>query len=127
MAKFKAAAIFSNDMVLQREKNICIFGQGEEGKIVQLMFDDEIYCTQIKKESWKIFLPPKKACNGLNMQISCEAEKISITNIAIGEVWLAGGQSNMEYELQNATGGTEILQQDKDETIRFFYANKMDT
>lgn len=125
MSKFKAAAIFSNDMLLQREKNICIFGQGEEAKEVKLIFQDEEYHTQVINECWKILLPPQKAATGCKMQILSEDNEITFTNIAIGEVWLAGGQSNMEYELQNATGGKEILQQDRDESIRFFYSNKM--
>jgi sialate O-acetylesterase len=46
-------------------------------------------------------------------------------NIAIGEVWLAGGQSNMEYELQNCRGGKEALQNDKNPNVRFYYTNKI--
>ena len=36
-------------------------------------------------------------------------ESITFTNIAIGEVWLCGGQSNMEFELQNIKGAIDEL------------------
>jgi len=44
-------------------------------------------------------------------------------NIAIGEVWLCGGQSNMEFELQNITGGKSHLENDKP-NVRFYYTQK---
>jgi sialate O-acetylesterase len=44
----------------------------------------------------------------------------------IGEVWLCGGQSNMELELQNCKGGKEILEELSPEcNVRFYYTNKI--
>ena len=42
----------------------------------------------------------------------------------IGEVWLAGGQSNMELELQNSLNGKEVLANIKDVNVRFYYTKK---
>lgn len=125
MAVFKTAAIFSDHMVLQREKNICIFGQGENGKLVTVTFHGKTYETKVKGEAWSVLLPPMAAGTGYELTVSCGAEAKHFRNVAIGEVWLAGGQSNMEYELQNCTGGQEMLKNDRNPKVRYFYSNKM--
>jgi len=125
MAVFKAAAIFSDNMVLQREKNICVFGQGENNKIVQITFCGKTYDTKVKDEKWSVLIPPMKAGTGYDLILSCEMQTKQFKNIAIGEVWLAGGQSNMEYELQNCTGGQDMLENDQNPNVRYFYSNKM--
>ncbi|MGN6715539.1 sialate O-acetylesterase [Anaerocolumna jejuensis] len=125
MAVFKTAAVFSDHMVLQREKNICIFGQGENDKEVKVTFNGKEYGTKIKGEAWSVLLPPMAAGKGYELTVSCGSEIKQFKNVAIGEVWLAGGQSNMEYELQNCTGGQELLKADKNPNVRYFYSNKM--
>ncbi len=124
MGKFKTAAVFSNNMVLQREKNICIFGQGEDGQTVKAEFNGKQYQTKVKDEKWSLLLPPMAAGDGYVLTISCGEARECFTNIAIGEVWLAGGQSNMEYELMNCMNGPEMLQNDGEPKVRFYYTNK---
>lgn len=124
MAQFNVAAVFSSNMVLQREKNICVFGEGEDNRTVTIQFDDKTYKVKVKQERWSIILPPMTAGNGYTMTVFCEKQMKQFKNISIGEVWLAGGQSNMEYELQNCTGGQEMLKEDNS-NVRFYYTNKM--
>ncbi len=125
MTAFKTAAIFSDHMVLQREKNICIFGQGENDKTVTVTFNGKSYETKVKEEAWSVLLPPMAAGTGYELTVICGAEGRDFKDIAFGEVWLAGGQSNMEYELQNCTGGQEMLTNDRNTDVRYFYSNKM--
>lgn len=125
MAGFKAAAVFGSNMVLQRDKNIRIFGQGEDGHTVTVDFNGGSYSSQVKQQQWSVLLPPMSAGTGYEMTISCQAEALQFHNIAIGEVWLAGGQSNMELELQNAAGGADMLKNDKAPGVRYYYTNKI--
>lgn len=125
MAKFKVAAVFSSHMVLQREKNIKIFGQGEEGTEVLVRFLGEQYKTTVKEESWTVIIPPQVAGTGYDMVITCNGQEKTFHNIAIGEVWLAGGQSNMELELKDCTNGKEMLREDKNPNVRFYYTQKI--
>lgn len=124
MAKFRVAAVFSSNMVLQRDKNIKLFGQGENNEIVTVTFSGKNYSIKVKDEKWTVILPPRSAGVGYDMTIFCKNEEKKFTNIAIGEVWLAGGQSNMEFELNRCIGGEEMLQKDKDTNVRFYYTNK---
>ena len=124
MAEFKAAAIFRNNMVLQQGKNISIFGEGENGKEVQVTFYGHTMKTIVQENRWLVLLPPVQAGNGYEMEIICGEEHRHFSNIAIGEVWLAGGQSNMEFELQNCTGGLDMMRNDSSPNVRFYYTPK---
>lgn len=51
-------------------------------------------------------------------------ETIVFSDIMVGEVWIAGGQSNMELELQNEKHGAEELEKVADSNVRFYYTKK---
>lgn len=124
MNKFKVAAVFSDRMVLQRGKNINVFGYGADSAevVVDLMGDTAKAC--VKDGKWLAVLPPREAAVGLTMTVKCGSEEKKFSEIAIGEVWLAGGQSNMERELKDCLGGLDVLKNDKDTNVRFYYTQK---
>lgn len=124
MNQFKVASVFSTSMVLQRQKNIRVFGKGENGKIVTVTLDNSQAETTIVKDRWQVILPPMEAKENCTMTITCGKEQITFDDIAIGEVWLAGGQSNMELEVQTCAESKEILEQDKDSNVRYYYTEK---
>ena len=118
---FKAAAIFSDNMVLQREKNISVWGEADDGAIVSAQINGAKANCVCKDGKWSLTLPPMQAGGPYELHIECseaikESENVvsvkqthTFRNVMIGEVWLCGGQSNMELELQNAKGGKEEL------------------
>lgn len=125
MAKFGVAAVFSNHMVLQRDCVISVFGTGEDGTEVTVEFDGASADCVVADGRWTAKLPPHAAADGgLSMTVRHGPESKSFSDIAVGEVWLAGGQSNMEYELQNCTGGADVLKNDKNTNVRFYYTQK---
>ena len=106
MIRFSVAEIFGNGMVLQRNKPIHIFGQAEEGDRVRVsIFDnhgrlvDEINSVSDRLEKWQVTLASMEASkdNKIVVENTSSQEKIVINNVSVGEVWLAGGQSNMEF------------------------------
>lgn len=125
----KAAAIFSDHMVLQREKQIRIFGEGSEGKRVQVHIcgpdGTRTGDALVQNGRYSVLLMPLPAGGPYEMTICDGEEQIVFSDIMIGEVWLAGGQSNMEYELQNADLGQEAMRQDKEPNVRFYYTQKI--
>lgn len=131
--EFKLAAIFSDNCVLQREKNIVLFGTGQEGQLVEAVISGRKLGSTVEQESrgcayvrggrFEIQLPPLQAGVGHSLLVTCQTERIFRNNIAIGEVWLAGGQSNMEFELQNCDE-KEALNQPSNSMIRFYYTQK---
>lgn len=123
MSVFKAAAVFSNNMVLQREKPVIIFGTGENGKRVVGEIDGIKGKAKVIDGKWRLQLPPHTAGKDYTLTLTCGEDTISFSNVAYGEVWLAGGQSNMELELQNCAE-KEALVNDKNPNVRFYYTPK---
>lgn len=106
----RAAAVFSDNMVLQRNKKIRVFGSAESGSRIRVSLLDKTVEAICREGKWIAYLPEFQAVDDAVMEITDGKTTLRFTNIAIGEVWLAGGQSNMELELQNAEVGQEILQ-----------------
>lgn len=120
----RAAAVFSDHMVLQRNKKICVFGEGDTDREIAVTLGEDRVLTRCRNGRWTAYLPEREAQENLCMEISDGQECIRFTDIAVGEVWLAGGQSNMELELKDAEGGKEILQSGDFPLIRFYYTPK---
>ncbi|AJG98238.1 hypothetical protein LF65_01633 [Clostridium beijerinckii] len=120
----KIAMIFGDNMVLQREKLIKIWGTGVPGKLVKgNLKGNEVVVTETYVDddgNWMLIFQPQEAGRGLELEISDNIETLIIHNIGIGEVWLAGGQSNMEYFLQFDEDKKEVLEGNMNPDIRFF-------
>ncbi len=136
MRNFSVAAVFSDNMVLQRNRFISFFGDADDDFTVTVTLFNENgkILSQNKAAShdgkWKVKLEPQSAQNNCKIDISATDGIASInktfSNVCIGEVWLAGGQSNMEFELQNCTEGPDELTNQKDDpNVRFYYTNKI--
>lgn len=124
MRNFDVARVFSDNMVLQRGKNINVFGTGTDGtKITVMLCASKAVCT-VKDGKWLAVLPPAAENDSVELTVSDGSETVTFSNVAIGEVWLAGGQSNMEYELQNCTGGMEHIENDGNVNVRYYYTQK---
>lgn len=132
MKDFKVAAIFSNHMVLQRNKFTAVFGEADDGTVIKAKLSDSNgtelckNCCVAENGRWLFKLEPQGAQTGCTLVINCGEETKTFSDIAFGEVWLAGGQSNMEFELQNCTEGPAELQDSHaGKNVRFYYTNKI--
>lgn len=122
----QVSQMFSKNMVLQRDKNITVWGTGERDTRVTVSLGEKTRSALVRDGRWKVTLPPMKAAEGLTMKVSDGTDELVFTNVCIGEVWLLGGQSNMEFELQNAEGGKECLERlTEDSPIRYYYMPKV--
>lgn len=97
----ETAKIFSEGMILQREKPIAVWGCAEAGMEVRLSIQGQ-ETTVIAGEDgrWQAELPPLKASEQEMLTVKTDTEEICIKDVAVGEVWIAGGQSNMEFPLR---------------------------
>ena len=125
----KAAAVFSNNMVLQRGKNIALWGESDESGTVRAEINGVSAEANVSGGSWRVTLPPMTAGGPYELTLSLNGSEFAhFYNVMLGEVWLCGGQSNMELELQNAKDGKEELAAlTADMPIRFYYTNKVGT
>ncbi|MBR1765022.1 MAG: sialate O-acetylesterase [Ruminococcus sp.] len=126
---FKIAAVFSDNMVLQRGKNVALWGESDSGSLVRVSVAGTEAEGSVRDGKWRVTLPPMQAGGPYEAVVSLDGEEQRrFCNVMIGEVWLCGGQSNMELELQNAKDGKEELSTlTADIPVRFYYTNKVGT
>ena len=98
--------IFADNMVLQRDKPIKIWGWASRGEKVQVVFGKQIKHTEANnKGEWFVYLDPAKANSQPQNLIIKGKNQIVFTNVLIGDVWVLGGQSNMEFDLDRVNNG----------------------
>jgi sialate O-acetylesterase len=126
-AQLRMGKMFNNNMVLQREKPIHIFGKGIPTEGVTISFLNKIITVTIKTDStWEVYFEPQKATkNGQKLTIQSGAETIILDNILVGDVWLCAGQSNMEFALANEKHVRAALKTAFNPNLRLFNYKKV--
>lgn len=119
----KLPPIFSDHMVLQREKPVAVFGTGTPGEAVTVTLSPmQLTAAGLVAPdgSWRVTLPPVQAGTDCTLTVQSADESRVFSDVAFGEVWLAGGQSNMEFMLMQAKGGAEECKVCADSGVRCF-------
>lgn len=118
--RFTVSQMFSDHMVLQRNKKINLWGTGIEGKTIQAKIEGQNVETKVADGRWSLQLEPMTAGGPYELQVICDGETRTFRDVLVGEVWLAGGQSNMELELINSENGVNQVKAADHELIRFY-------
>jgi sialate O-acetylesterase len=123
-AELKLPSFFSNQMVLQRDKPVSIWGWADANTQVDVAFRGNAVSTKANGVGrWQVTLPAMKASEqGRKMVIETGNDRIEIQDILIGEVWFASGQSNMAFKLQNSLDAKSDLPKSQNQAVRFFLA-----
>jgi sialate O-acetylesterase len=108
-AKVVLPKIFSDNMVLQRDASIPVWGWAEASEKVQVLFNGQRNsATADSNGKWTVKLKPEKAGGPFELIVKGE-NTIQISNVLVGEVWLCSGQSNMEWTVgQSVNAGKEL-------------------
>ncbi|MDO4299610.1 MAG: sialate O-acetylesterase [Lachnospiraceae bacterium] len=123
MNQLELAPLFQHHMVLQREKPITVWGRGPEDAMVTVRLDGVSASAVIREHRWSCVLPPHGPAEGLTLIVEMDIPGFPVTtvkDVAVGDVWLAGGQSNMEYFLRYDSHWEEIRRQPLNRQIRMF-------
>lgn len=118
---FGLPEIWSDGMVVQRDKPVRIEGMTAAGSRIAVQFAGRKRITKAGPDGkWTVTLPPVKAGDGYSMVIKSKTEELSINDIAVGEVWVCSGQSNMEFRLSGCDTFKDDLESSKDADLRLF-------
>src|SRR5262249_44544204 len=98
-ADVKLPALISDGMVLQQGINVSLWGWAEEGESVTVEFLNQKATAVTKGGKWMVQLKPLKAGGPFTLTVSGK-NKIELKNVLVGEVWICGGQSNMQWQLK---------------------------
>ena len=92
--------IFGDNMVLQRNKPISIWGFAFAGEKVTVQFNGQTKTTKADKAGkWQLMLAAENAGGPYQLLVKGK-NQVAINNILVGEVWICSGQSNMEMPIE---------------------------
>lgn len=118
LANITLPQFFSDNMVLQRDAKIPVWGFAKPNEKVTIHFKNQTESTVANQNGdWKIELNPEKFGGPFEMKISGE-NQVVLKNILIGDVWICSGQSNMEWNLGLSEGFENEKNQKKFPLIR---------
>ncbi|MFN8370785.1 MAG: sialate O-acetylesterase, partial [Bacteriovoracaceae bacterium] len=122
--KITLDSLFSEGVVLQRDKTIAIWGTATENNLpVEVSLQDQNVKTTTENKKWKVEFKPLDAGGPYTLKVSSNTSTLQIPSVYVGDVWLAGGQSNMLWQLKNTVEGKAyIASQSKDDYIRLYKA-----
>jgi sialate O-acetylesterase len=116
LATLVLSHIFSDHAVLQQQTEAPVWGWGDPGKKVEVVWDGQTYKTTVEADgTWRVSIPTGKADGATyTLTVKSGKETVTVNDIVLGEVWLCSGQSNMEmpisgFGFQEVEGATEAI------------------
>lgn len=132
-ADVKPHPIFSDNMVLQQAVPITVWGKADPGEEVTIGLMEaspegelagvEAKTTADKDGNWSAKLPARKAGTGYTL-IAKGKNTVAFKNVAVGEVWVCSGQSNMEWSVNASETPDKVKEGAKNPNLRLFTVQK---
>lgn len=123
-ADVRLPALFTEGMVLQRQMSVPIWGWADEGEVVTVKFRNQHHSTVAHNGKWMIRLHPLTA-GGPNHLVIAGRNRIDLSDVLVGEVWIASGQSNMEFPLNRSFESKPDIEASANPMIRLFTVPKL--
>lgn len=135
-AQISLPKVIGDNMVLQQGKSVAIWGEGVPGKKVTVRFAGQSARATVAPDGkWSVSLAPMQASfEPRQMTISDGRSKVKLNDILVGEVWLASGQSNMEYRMDRPKNYVlqkhgedvqkKVFEKGGDQRVRVLYVEK---
>src|SRR5277367_1828053 len=102
-SQLRLSAIFSDHMILQRDKPLKIWGTAKAGESVNISLGQLKGSVSAGKDGrWLITMPAFSAGGPYILTIKTRNETKTFSDVLFGEVWLCSGQSNMEFRVRQA-------------------------
>ncbi|HTJ78680.1 MAG TPA: sialate O-acetylesterase [Rariglobus sp.] len=124
------ASLFGDHMVLQEETKVPVWGKADPGEKVSVTFAGQTVTTVAGADgAWRVdLLPLKTDANGQSLTITGK-NSLTFSDVLVGEVWIASGQSNMAFGLTEEMHAHDAIAQADDPQLRLFqvpYANSLE-
>ena len=120
-AQITMPKFFSDNMVLQRDKPIHIWGRSSANEKIEISFKGQNKkTTATGNGSWSIYLDASAYGGPYTLTVKGERSGIAFNDVLVGDVWLCSGQSNMEFRLNNANDATTEIATANYPNIRLF-------
>jgi sialate O-acetylesterase len=125
--------IFSDNMVLQQGGTITVWGKADPGEEVQVSIERSARgeasaagagTSADKDGNWSVKLPKQNPGTGYTLTIKNANKSVAFKNVAVGEVWVCSGQSNMEWSVNAGETPDKVRAGAKNPNLRLFTVQK---
>ena len=125
--------VYGDGMLFQQKKEAVLAGTGTAGGKIECILKDSARKTVTEASAavgsdgiFKVsFIAPEGGYEEYTIELKCDGEVFdTLTNVVFGELWLSGGQSNMQLEMRYSVTGKEMLQNGTrgSKNVRYFYS-----
>ena len=122
-AQVTLPVVLGSHMVVQRELPVHVWGKGIPGQVITVRFRNERQSSKVDDLGrWSIYMGPGAAGGPFEMSIAsgdAGQDSIVLTDVFVGDVWVASGQSNMEFPLRQDVNAKEALSSADCSNVRF--------
>jgi sialate O-acetylesterase len=123
-ADVKLPAIFANHMVLQEGRKVPFFGSADPGEAITVSIGEQKWqATAGKDGRFRVDVGPLERRTPFAVTVQGK-NRVSFDDVVTGEVWVASGQSNMEWTLIAAQNGEAEVQAATLPNLRLFHVEK---
>jgi sialate O-acetylesterase len=118
---------FGDNMILQREMSVPVWGTADAGSQIQVTFAGQTQSTTTDAQGkWMLKLDPMSAsAENRALIVSSGAEKTEFKDVLVGEVWVCSGQSNMEMGIGMCLDVEKEIAAANDPLLRIRAINKV--
>ena len=121
LPSLQVSRLVSDGMVLQRGVRVPIWGSAPPGSTVTVSFDGQDHAaTATATGAWTVLLPSMPPGGPHAMRVHAGNEHIDVRDILVGDVWVASGQSNMEFTVAESQNAAQEIAAGNDTRIRQF-------
>ncbi len=120
IADVSLPALFSDNMVLQQQMAMPVWGNASADEVIAVEFDiQRVTTTADKGGTWQIHLSPMRAGGPYELTVRGN-NVVVIKNVMVGEVWICSGQSNMAWPVRRSQHAEDEIQAANFPNIRLF-------
>lgn len=120
--EFQLDGFFQNGAVLQRGEKIKVFGKGIPGKEVVVRFEDSNANIHVDADgNWAVELEQVPVGGPFELEVRHAKEAFKLDSVWVGDLWLAMGQSNMDWPLSQSNEGNSLKELSQEKPFPKFY------
>jgi len=122
-ADVKLHGLFTDNMVLQRDASVPVWGWADDGEKVTVEFRGQSVSTTAKDGKWMVHLKKLRAGGPDDLKVSGK-NSVTVQGVLVGEVWVASGQSNMEWSMRSSFDPENEIPKVTNSLVRFYTVTK---
>lgn len=128
-ADLKLHPLFADHMVLQQGVEVPVWGTADPGQTVTVEIEGSVVPPPAKTAAgddgkWAVKLAALKPGTGYTLTVTQGNSKVLLKDVAVGEVWVCSGQSNMEWSVNISGEAEKVKAGSKNPQVRLFTVNK---